>query len=173
MSATISTPHLSLRPVDGSDAEWIFGLLRSPEVRRYPNDAEQPTRETVRQTIGESIDPASGRAVWCIETEFGECVGLVDLTPPSAASLQLRAIGWRSLELYVALEPSHWGHGYAREVVSAIADHASRDGVTFALVGCVAEPNQAAQRLMQKCDFQELGRLQGARYQQIVYERAL
>ncbi len=86
--------------------------------------------------------------------------------------MRLRAIGWRSLELIVALDPGAWGQGFAAEAVNAVVGYASRDGVIFAVIAAVDEPNGRAHALMRRCAFQELGRVAGRRHPFIVYERA-
>ena len=73
--------------------------------------------------MAESCDASSGTSYWRMATETQPCVGIVGLRPPSMASLALRAIGWRSRELIIALDPRYWGQGLAQETVAAIADY--------------------------------------------------
>ena len=173
MAIALHTRRLSLVPVVAGYEDQVCELLWHQDVRRFLCDDSLLPRETVRQSIGESSDPSSGTSYWRMATQADAFIGLVGLRPPSTASLALRAIGWRSRELIIALDPRWWGQGLASEAVGAVADLAGRDGVTFALVGCVDAPNIASHRLMQRCGFHELGRAPGPRHELIVYERAV
>lgn len=164
---------LALVPVAPGDEDHLCGLLWHPDVRRYLCDDVLLPREEVRQSIAESQDPSSGTSYWRIATVAGVFVGMVGLRPPSTASLALRAIGWRSRELIIALEPRCWGRGLANEAVAAMVVHAGRDGVTFALVASVDGPNDRSHRLMRRCGFEELGRAPGPAHPLVVYERAV
>lgn len=171
MPQSILTPRLQLQPVATGDVEWMCMLLWLPEVRHYLcNDALLPI-EAIREIIADSLDPSSITSVWRIETRGGDAIGLIGLRPPSTAALRLRAIGWRSLELLVALEPRVWSQGFASDAVDAVAADASRDGVTFALVASVDEPNLRSHTLMRRSGFQELGRARGPVHPMIIYER--
>jgi RimJ/RimL family protein N-acetyltransferase len=123
--------------------------------------------------IRDSLDPGSVTAYWRIATPAGATIGLVGLKAPMAAMLALRAIGWRSLELLVALDPRHWGSGLATEAIAAVAAHSAADGVTFAIVAGVDAPNARSHKLMGRCGFQELGRIPGPAHPIVVYEKAL
>ena len=172
MSA-IRTARLNLVPVTLNDEPALTRLLHSPEVRRYLSDATLVPRATVAGWIAESCDPASGTCYWRIETPDDLVAGLVGLKPPSTATLALRAIGWRSRELVIALGPEHWGQGFAAEAVDAAVQHGLSDGVTFAIVSAVDAPDARSHRLMARCGFAELGRIAGPVQPIIVYERSV
>ncbi|MDX2155349.1 MAG: GNAT family protein [Hyphomicrobiaceae bacterium] len=169
----IDTPRLRLVPVTPGDADRICALLWHPDVRRHLCDDALMPRSEIEAAIADSLDPSSLTAYWRLATESDEFAGMVGLQPPSTASLALRAIGWRSRELIVALEPRWWGRGLAREAVGAVATCAARDGVTFAIVACVDLANERSHRLMLRCGFQELGRSRGATAGVVVYEMAV
>lgn len=173
MTLPLQTSRLSLAPVGGQDEDRLCSLLWHQDVRRFLCDDALLPRETVRQSIADSLEPSSGTSCWRIATQAEAFAGMIGLHPPSTASLALRAIGWRSRELIIALDPRYWGQGLAQEAVGAVADFAGRDGVTFALVALVDVPNERSHRLMQRCAFQELGRAPGPRHQLVVYERAV
>ena len=73
----------------------------------------------------------------------------------------------------MALVPSHWGQGLASDAVKAVAEHARSQGSTYALLAPVAAPNARAHALMQRCGFEELGRIAGPIHHRVVYELAL
>lgn len=173
MHETLQASGSTIVPVTHADEDRLCALLWHPEVRRYLCDDLLLPRETVRQSIAESQDPSSGTAYWRMETAAEDFIGLVGLRPPSTASLALRAIGWRSRELIIALDPRLWGRGLAQEAVAAMIDYAGRDGVTFALVASVDEPNMRSHKLMRRCGFEVLGRVAGQAHPLTVYERAV
>jgi RimJ/RimL family protein N-acetyltransferase len=173
MELSLHTPRLTIAPIRARDEECLCELLSHPDVCRHLCDGVRLPREGVRQLTAESCDASSGTSYWRMATETQPCVGMVGLRPPSMASLALRAIGWRSRELIIALHPRYWGQGLAKETVAAIADYAGRDGVTFALVAGVDVPDTRSHRLMQRCGFLELGRRSGATHPIVIYERAL
>ena len=160
-------------PVAPGDLDALCALLHPPDVRRYLCDDELIAREDVARTIGDSLDPSSSTAFWRIPAPDGATLGLVRVKPPSTALMRLRPIGWRSLELHVAIDPAHWGQGLARAAIEAIAAYAARDGVTFALLAGVDAPNERSHRLMRGCGFAELGRVPGPVHEIVVYERAV
>lgn len=165
--------RLRLAPVTESDEAWLWDLLARPEVRRYLLDDAVLPRNDVAAMIADSMASTSATAYWRISLGENDVGGIIGVRAPSRASLALRAIGWRSLEVVIALAPGLWGQGLAREAVEAVARHAGQDGVTFALVGCVDAPNERSCRLMRRCGFYELGRVNGPLYPLIVYERPL
>lgn len=173
MPQRLHTSRLTLVPVEAGDEDDLCALLWDADVRRYLCDDALLPREAVRGTIRESLDPASISAFWRIEEAGGDGVGLIGLRTPTEPMRRLRAIGWRSLELVVALAPAHWGRGLAAEAIEAVAIEAKADGVTFALLAGVDVPNARSHRLMRCCGFEELGRMQGTAHTIVVYERAL
>lgn len=167
-----------LHPANDRDIDGFCALLWQSQVRRYLCDDQLMPRDEVAAAIRESCDPASITAYWRIErggagSSNDQRIGVAGIRPPSRDSLKLRAIGWRSLELIIALDPAHWNHGYAHEAVEAIAAELGRDGVTFAMVAAVDVPNERSHRLMRRCSFVELGRAPGPGHELVIYERAL
>jgi GNAT superfamily N-acetyltransferase len=170
MSRVIQSGRLSLVPVAPPDEAWLADLLREPLVSRHLGHHEALQ---ARDMIEDSLARSSITASWRLATHSDEHAGLVAIRAPSVATLRQRAIGWRSLEVLILLEPGLWGQGLAAEAVEAVAAYARADGVTFALVGCVEEADTRSRHLMARCGFVELGRAAGRDQPLIVYERAL
>jgi RimJ/RimL family protein N-acetyltransferase len=171
MASEIRTKRLRLVPVAWADEDGLCALFSLGEVARYLSE-ETPSRVAVRDMIDASLDASSIASFWRVSVDGTAVLGLVGLWPPSTSALALRAIGWRSLELVIAFHPGAWGRGYAREALEAAVAHGLSDGVTFAILGAVAEPNQAAHALMRRSRFDVLGRVDGGKHPIIVYERA-
>jgi RimJ/RimL family protein N-acetyltransferase len=172
MVREIRTERLSLLPVTIADEEALCALFWHPEVGRYLS-LEPPPRSAIREMIDVSRCRSSIASFWRVTRDGSGLLGLVGVWPPSTSALALRAIGWRSLELVIAFHPEAWGKGFASEAVEPVVAHALSDGVTFAVLGAVAEPNRAGHTLMKRCRFEELGRVTCAPYPIVVYERAL
>lgn len=173
MPISRSVPPVELVPVAADDEDWVCALLWQADVRRFLCDDLLLPREEVRASLAASLDPSSATDYWRVVDGGGAAVGLVGLLAPSLAANRLRPIGWRSRELLVALDSAAWGKGLASAAVDAVAAEAGVDGVTFALVACVDEPNLRSHALMRRCGFEELGRADGPKHPLVVYERAV
>ncbi|MGD9802164.1 MAG: GNAT family N-acetyltransferase [Hyphomicrobiaceae bacterium] len=172
MVSEIATERLRLMPVTPADEDALCALFWHPQVGRYLSE-QVPTGGAIRQIIDATTDPSSIASFWRVATRDGTgLLGLVGVWRPSTSALALRPIGWRSLELVVAFHPDAWGKGLATEAVEPVIEHGLADGVTFAILGAVAEPNRPAHALMRRCRFAELGRVTGSAYPIVVYERA-
>lgn len=161
MSRTICTPRLRLSPVEAIDGSWKHPEWQAPS---------RPV-EPLSELIAESRNPNSVSSFWRIETNGNSRAGMIGLRPASAETLRLRAIGWRSLELYFFIEPV--AVELAGEAIDALADHALSDGVTFALIACVAETDFPTRELLSSLGFQQLGVIDHASRILIVFERSL
>jgi RimJ/RimL family protein N-acetyltransferase len=166
-------PDIRLIPLTTDDEATVVALLRQPQVRRFLTDDVPIPHEAVRAMIAESLDRSATATYWRVTTTAGEMVGIAGLRPPMAAMLGLRAIGWRSLELVVAIDPAQWGRGFARAAIETMATVAGADGVTFVLVAGVDQPNTRSHRLMQRAGFHVLGHVDGPAHPITVYERAV
>lgn len=173
MTEVVQTRRLRLEPVTNADTDGLCALMSLPCVRRYLCDDCPVPRHVVEGWIGDSLDASSLTSYWRIATGAVRCIGLIGLRPSSPEILRLRAIGWRSLELVIALDPKFQGTGLATEAVEAIAELAGRHGITFALVAAVDVPNRRSHALMRRCGFHELGRASGAAHPLVIYERAV
>ena len=171
MSITLHAERITLVPVVHEDTEAILDLLHLPEVRRYLCDDTLVSPNFVEEAVADSLDRGSLTSYWRIEAEGDELIGLIGLRPQMLDALRLRGIGWRSLELIVALDPIYWGRGLASDAIEAVADYAGKDGVTFALVAGVDEPNERSHRLMRRSRFHPLGHIAGPAHMNVVYER--
>lgn len=166
MNAILSTSRVRLVPVTAADEAAIAGLLAGAPDGAIRADA-------LSSLVTQSLDPASITALWRIETASDRLIGIAGLQSPSDLSLQLRAIGWRSLEVILTLAPAADDRALARDVLDALAAHAGHDGVTFALVACMGAVDAPRQALFRASGFQELGRIPGSRGETIVFERAV
>ena len=173
MSRPIDSARLRLAPLTVGDEDWLLGLLRAPEVRLYLCDDRMIARQDVAAAIAGSLDRASPASRWRIDLSGAGAIGVIGIDAPTATLARLRPIGWRSLELLIAIDPRWWGRGLAAEALEAVAGYAREDGVSFALLAGVDAPNTRSHRLMSRCGFGVLGHVPGPKHELTVYERAL
>jgi RimJ/RimL family protein N-acetyltransferase len=173
MPPVIQAQCLRLVPVVSGDKESIGALMGQPEPGDNLWVGERLARESLCTMIAESVDPAAITSLWRIEAGPHGGIGWIGLRPLSTAALRLRAIGWRSLELLIAIELGFSDRGFACQAVEAVAVYAGRDGVTFALVAAVDEQNHRAHKLMQRCGFLELGQGADPAHPVVIYELAV
>ncbi len=167
MHPTLATRRLKLVPAASDEAGVIGSMLAM-----LGGDASEIWRRPIQAVIDDHRDPSSMTVLWRLATAEDAQAGLIGLATPGLAIGQLRAIGWRSLEMVVALAPRHRGQGLASEAIDAVVDHAVSDGVTFAVLAAVAAGNMDGHALMRRCRFEELGRVAGSVEPVMVYERA-
>ena len=135
---SLSTARLVLRPVEAADVPAISRLWTDPEVRRYlggPVAAD----EVARRQRGCAGLPGSFCAINCAGRTV---LGLVAITPDSAR-------GGRAEVSYQFL-PEHWGHGYAREAVSAVVTWAQQEiSPVRPVVAVTQEGNDRSRHLLE------------------------
>lgn len=168
MTGIICTPCLNLAPLDRGDAATL-----TPAILRMADATDGTSAAASEALLAQAADPASGVRLWTLSSATGAFVGIAGLRPPSQVSLRLRAIGWRNLELIIALDPSFRRQGLAQAAVEAMATEAGADGVTFALVACVGETGASFRGLLARCGFHVLGEVATASGPVTVYERAV
>lgn len=138
----LHTQRLRLRPFAAGDVDVLHAHWTDPDVRRWLWDGTVIERDVVVGLVDESIASFASRnfGLWVIERDetFAGFTGLRPM-PDSA-----------EVELYYALEPSHWGHGYATEASRAVLRHG------FDVVGLdpiwirTDGPNQASVEVMKR-----------------------
>jgi RimJ/RimL family protein N-acetyltransferase len=105
---SLTTARLVLRPVEAADISAISPLWTDPQVRRYlggPVTADEVARRQRGYVGAPGTFGVASRA-------DGTVLGLVIMTPDSARDGQA--------EVSYLFLPEHWGHGYAREAVTAV-----------------------------------------------------
>jgi RimJ/RimL family protein N-acetyltransferase len=129
---------LSCARVEAADVPAISRLWTDPEVRRYlggPVAAD----EVARRERGYVGLPGSFCAVNCAD---GTVLGLVTMTPDSGRGGQA--------EVSYQFLPEHWGHGYAREAVSAVVTWALQEiSPVRPVVAVTQDANDRSRRLLE------------------------
>jgi ribosomal-protein-alanine N-acetyltransferase len=106
------TPRLRLEPIRPRDVDALHALLVDPHVRRYLCDDEIFDRDRVAGFVelSERLFEEHGAGLWAVR-EHGDARCLAGIA----------GYFWfhEGLELLYALEPAHWGMGYATEATAA------------------------------------------------------
>ncbi|MFD8304083.1 GNAT family N-acetyltransferase [Streptomyces sp. NPDC059690] len=133
---TLTTRRLLLRPVEPGDVPAHSRLWTDAEVRRHlggPVDAE-----VVRAR--EPLCVGAQGLLSAVRRADGRVVGSV-LVEPDARDGRT--------EVSYQLLPEHWGHGYAREAVTAVADWVEVAVPGRDLVAVTQEANTRSRRLLE------------------------
>lgn len=112
---TIDTPRLRLRWLTASDAPSLFTVFGDPEVCRYWSRPPLPDLESAVALQRDIEEHFAARSLfqWGVaDRESDRVIGTCTLGSLSAAH--------RRAELGYALARDAWGHGYMREVLSAL-----------------------------------------------------
>ncbi len=148
----IRTERLHLTPVDAANAETLWKLMQTPELRTYQ---DLPTMERA-QFVGlisvhhRRLRPQAGRYEWLIErNDDGRALGWVSLrigeqTPESGE------IGYSLLE-------EHRGNGYATEAVRALVDAAFLQAKLQRVRAFCLPENDRSRALLRRLGFREDG----------------
>lgn len=136
---SLSTARLVLRPVEAADIPAISRLWTDSQVRWYlggPVAAD----EVARRERGYVGAPGTFAVVSRVD---GTVLGLVTMTPDSARDGQA--------EVSYLFLPEHWGHGYAREAVSAVVSWALQaiSPPPPVVVAVTQEANDRSRRLLE------------------------
>jgi len=145
----VRTERLTLRRGTESDVDTTWRFRRLPEVSAWLTHVEgDADYEDYRTRF---LDPERLEKVLVIELD-GEVIGdlMIKLedawaqNPPQPAAEKAQAeLGW-------TLHPDHWGHGYAKEAVSALIGTCfTHLGVRRVTAACFAD-NTASWQLMER-----------------------
>jgi RimJ/RimL family protein N-acetyltransferase len=150
----LTTPHLTLRPLQESDAPLLHAIHQQEGVLTYFPATNPPSLAAVERYIAGQARhwQDHGYGTWAI-TLGGEAA----------------IIGWAGLqfleeldetEIGYLLAPAQWGKGYATEAAQAALRFGFEQANLDHLVALVHPQNHASQRVAEKC---------GLRYQETIH----
>lgn len=152
---SIDTARLRLVPVTPANAEVLWQLMQTPELRTFQDLPSMDRSQFVGLVAMHRRGPevaGPGRYEWLIEhAHGGDVIGWV--------SLRIAEGRQENGEIGYSLLKEHRGKGYATEAVRALVDVAfARARVSLLRAYCLPE-NERSRALLERLGFRQDGRL--------------
>ena len=149
---TLETENLILRPFKDDDVDDYFGVLDSPEVRRWLHISESLDRSDAWQQMAWFVGQweLRGTGHWALEEKkSGQFVGRAGLHRPERHD-------WPGVEVGWLLHPDYWGRGYATEAGAAAVRYGFEDLQVDKLFSCILPENHRSQAVAKRLGFEFL-----------------
>jgi len=149
---TLETENLILRPFKDEDVDDYFGVLDSPEVRRWLHIPESLDRSDAWQQMAWFVGQWEllGTGHWALEEKkSGQFVGRAGLHRPERHD-------WPGVEVGWLLHPDYWGRGYATEAGAAAVRYGFEDLQVDKLFSCILPENHRSQAVAKRLGFEFL-----------------
>ncbi len=149
---TLETENLILRPFKDDDVDDYFGVLDSPEVRRWLHIPESLDRSDAWQQMAWFLGQweLRGTGHWALEEKkSGQFVGRAGLHRPERHD-------WPGVEVGWLLHPDYWGRGYATEAGAAAVRYGFEDLQVDKLFSCILPENHRSQAVAKRLGFEFL-----------------
>jgi ribosomal-protein-alanine N-acetyltransferase len=144
----IVTARLNLHRFTLEDAAFIFELVNDPAFVRFIGDKGVRTLDDARKYL------LNGPLASYAEQGFGLCK-VVRRSDGAAVGMcgLLKRDTLEDVDIGYAFLPAYWGHGYAREAVSAVLEY-GRAALRLARVVAITDPaNAASIRVLEQAGF--------------------
>jgi RimJ/RimL family protein N-acetyltransferase len=152
---SIVTARLRLVPVTAANAEALWRLMQTPELRKFQDlpSMERAQFVSLVAAHGRRTEiEGPGRYEWLVErVDGGETIGWVSLRV-GEATRENGEVGYSLLEAFR-------GNGYATEAVRALVDIAFSIGNLRMLRAYCLPENERSRALLRRLGFREDGRL--------------
>ena len=138
------TPRLVIRQLQPDDVDDMFTLYGDPEVVRWVDDGQPLSRELCAQWIEVSYNNYRTKgfgASAVIERATGVFIGCCGIVYAPGSSLP---------EIIYAFLPTHWGQGFASEVVPAMLYYGFTACHLPTIYATIFPENQASARVLIK-----------------------
>ena len=149
---TLETENLILRPFKDEDVDDYFGVLDSPEVRRWLHLPESLDRSDAWQQMAGFLGQweLRGTGNWALEEKkSGQFVGRAGLHRPERHD-------WPGVEVGWTLHPDYWGRGYATEAGAAAVRYGFDELEVDKLFSCILPENYKSQTVAKRLGFEFL-----------------
>lgn len=141
----LSTERLLLRPFAVGDVRALHALWADREVRRYLFDGEVPGKERVVEIVESSVEGFASLGYGFFSLRRREApadiMGFAGFRPFGEAGV---------VEMLFAVEPSHWGRGYATEASREVLRYGFEQCGIRRVVATTDTPNQRSVRVLQR-----------------------
>ena len=148
----LETENLILRPFKDDDVDDYFGVLDSPEVRRWLHTPESLDRSDAWQQMAWFLGQweLRGTGNWALEEKkSGQFVGRAGLHRPERHD-------WPGVEVGWTLHPDYWGRGYATEAGAAAVRYGFDELEVDKLFSCILPENYRSQSVAKRLGFEFL-----------------
>jgi ribosomal-protein-alanine N-acetyltransferase len=150
----LSTPRLTLRAPTQSDAEAFRALLAVPDVTRFSNWPDAPSK------------PQGERFMRWMAKHYASGKGCAWIIADRGSSALLGAIRfnrfdkkWKGGEIGYELHPDHWGKGLMSEAVAAVVTCGHQSFGLNRIEAWTLPGNTASDRVLEKAGFRYEGTL--------------
>lgn len=148
-------PRLYLRPPEVEDAPTLCAWLNHPEVRRTLARST-PLSRCAEEQLLRGLDPSHDLILVIVLQDGDRPIGLVGLHSTKSP---------RARELGVLIgDPTCWDHGYGREAIGLLLDHAFGDLDLHRIQLLVHEENARAVTCYERLGFVREGVLRDAHF---------
>ncbi len=160
---TLTTPRLTLEPLDPSHADALFDVFRDPETLTYWHTLPHRTPRDTQAMIAQNLRD-SGSPWWAItQTSTGRVIGMVGFL-----------LGALVPGMGYIVHRDVWRQGFGSEAVRAAVDYGFATLALSRVELWIHHGNLASQRLAQAVGFRQRGQFMQAsahlgRYETLVY----
>lgn len=140
----LESGRLLLRRYRDEDFEFLYSLLKQPEVMRHIGDGKVKSRQQALEFLYWIYrmyreHPEHGLFL-LVRKEDGKRIGHAGLVPQAVD-------GQTELEVGYWLAPEFWGFGYAREAARLLCEQGFMKHGQSALISLIQPDNQASQKV--------------------------
>lgn len=143
----LQTPRATIRRITEADFDQMYEVYSDLELMKFVGDSSAITPEDCRRWIGITLANyhTKGYGLFLVEEHISnKCLGFVGLTHPD---------GIPDPEIKYTLKKSCWGQGLATELVTALTEHALKNGWVLRVVATVDPQNTPSHRVLLKSGF--------------------
>lgn len=150
----MKTNRITLRPWQESDAEALFKYASDPEVGPR---AGWPVHKSLEESLDVIRNIFTNDHTWAIElNETGEAIGCIGYYPSDESNI---GIGEDDAEIGYWVAKPYWNKGICTEALRLMIDY-SFNVKGFHTLWCdYFVDNPASGRVMEKCGFQDTGKI--------------
>lgn len=150
----MKTNRITLRPWQESDAEALFKYASDPEVGPR---AGWPVHKSLEESLDVIRNIFTNDHTWAIElNETGEAIGCIGYYPSGESNI---GIGEDDAEIGYWVAKPYWNKGICTEALRLMIDYCFNVKGIHTLWCDYFVDNPASGRVMEKCGFQDTGKI--------------
>ena len=150
----MKTNRITLRPWQENDAEALFKYASDPEVGPR---AGWPVHKSLEESLDVIRNIFTNDHTWAIElNETGEAIGCIGYYPSGESNI---GIGEDDAEIGYWVAKPYWNKGICTEALRLMIDYCFKVKGFHTLWCDYFVDNPASGRVMEKCGFQDTGKI--------------